>query len=126
MHSQTAKLLQQYAIHDYTNNDLNSFPGSLQRSSAFFNQQHNIYYNRLCQAYNAFKSHNNNNNNNNNRQPKNDVSMSGNSTNNNSMVTGRRCPSDNNVNYVAIKSSEYANIMERLAALERKHNDQAT
>ena len=36
IHSNTAKLLQQYAIHDYTDNDLNSFPGSLQRASAFF------------------------------------------------------------------------------------------
>ena len=36
MHSKTAKLLQQYAIHDYVGNDLNTFPGNLQRSAAFF------------------------------------------------------------------------------------------
>eukprot|EP01084_Bolivina_argentea_P028396 52778_1 len=122
MHSNTAKLLQQYAIHDYTKNDLNSFPGNLQRSSAFFNEQHNAYLMRLSQAYNAYNNQSSHNNNKRNMNDMNNI-IGGNMNN---MIHSNNMRNDLNVNYVAIKSSEYANIMERLSALEQKHNDQAT
>eukprot|EP01084_Bolivina_argentea_P019158 35631_1 len=112
IHSNTAKLLQQYAIHDYTKNDLNSFPGSLQRSAAFFEEQHNQYLSRLARAYNALKNGTNQHTNTNNR---------------NHVHPGynQAAPPPCHVNYVAIKSSEYDVIMQRLTALEYKHNDQA-
>ena len=137
IHSNTAKLLQQYAIHDYTDNDLNSFPGSLQRAASFFAEQHQIYLSRLMRSYHLFKNNDNNNNHNNNHNQRSQSLYNNNNNgqyNNNNknklngiedemMVNGRNMNSS--INYVAIKSSEYANIMERLAALERKHNDQA-
>ena len=94
-------------------------------------------------SYNIYKSGNRNNNNNQRSQPSADmISYDGRYNNGNNhnhnhnrnhnynsissqqiMVNGPN--GTRPINYVAIKSSEYANIMERLAALERKHNDQA-
>ena len=46
-HSKTAKLLQQYAVHDHHGGpDLHSFPGNLQRAAAFF--QVHSYSLSLC------------------------------------------------------------------------------
>jgi hypothetical protein len=121
MHSNTAKLLQQYAIHDYTKNDLNSFPGNLQRSAAFFSEQHSQYLSRLMRAYND------RNENLKQQAPHNNMMGRNVSMRMPEMMSrsGSSSRHDLNVNYVAIKSSQYARIMERLSALERKHNDQA-
>merc|ERR1712154_231681 len=69
MHSNTAKLLQQFAIHDYTGTDLNSFPGNLQRSAAFFSEQHTQYLHRLLASYKMFKNGGNHSNHNQRSQP---------------------------------------------------------
>eukprot|EP00484_Ammonia_sp_Unknown_P000432 CAMPEP_0197023580 /NCGR_PEP_ID=MMETSP1384-20130603/4250_1 /TAXON_ID=29189 /ORGANISM="Ammonia sp." /LENGTH=684 /DNA_ID=CAMNT_0042451813 /DNA_START=180 /DNA_END=2234 /DNA_ORIENTATION=+ len=144
MHSNTAKLLQQYAIHDYTDieNDLNSFPGSLQRAAAFFSEQHNRYMALLMNNYDAYKNnqrspphvHSTNTfvdgvvhpqhveNNSNHNVSRNVHSQSSSHSSSSVVNDGDRVPP---INYVAIKRSDIAVIMDRLAALERKHNDQA-
>ena len=90
-------------------------------------------------SYNIYKSGNRNNNNQRSQPSADMISFDGrynngnNNYNYNSMIDQSSSQQimvngpngTRSINYVAIKSSEYANIMDRLAALERKHNDQA-
>eukprot|EP00485_Elphidium_margaritaceum_P007592 CAMPEP_0202695148 /NCGR_PEP_ID=MMETSP1385-20130828/8811_1 /ASSEMBLY_ACC=CAM_ASM_000861 /TAXON_ID=933848 /ORGANISM="Elphidium margaritaceum" /LENGTH=590 /DNA_ID=CAMNT_0049351121 /DNA_START=233 /DNA_END=2005 /DNA_ORIENTATION=- len=156
IHSNTAKLLQKYAIHDYSEKDLNSFPGSLQRAAQFFSEQHNRYLALVLDSYKKLRVSDSMN-----QKPI--VSMSGDvATHRASNILPVPLPipvagaamtnidGDGTMDYshttttmhsqhhhhhhhdpasnpcVAIKVSDYAAIMHRLSVLERKHCEQAT
>jgi len=128
-HSKTAKLLQQYALHDHPGGpDLHSFPGNLQRAAAFFQQQHSKYMQRLTAALNdrgvppkteqnAFSSA---------TGPT--TSGSPDSARWSAHGLGARAPSRSvhgGSPLVAMKERDYQAILQRLGALEQRHNDQA-